>query len=79
MSNHNQHDDQCRRTLENQDAAGQRFERIRQPTTQERIREIGLSTSTATGNRQAVALFDHFIGLSEDRAGSEVDHIVAAL
>ena len=79
MSNHNQHDDQRRRTLENQDAAGQRFERIRQPTTQERIREIGLSTSTATGNRQAVALFDHFIGLSEDRAGSEVDHIVAAL
>ena len=39
----------------------------------------GLSTSTATGDRQAVALFDHFIGLSEDQEGSEVDHIVEAL
>ena len=79
MSNHNQHDDQCRRTFENLDAAGQRFERIREPTRHERIRELGLSTSTATGDRQAVALFDHFIGLSDGRVGSEVDHIVEAL
>ena len=84
MSNQNQHDDQRRRIAENPDAAGRRFEGIREPTHgepthNERIREMGISTSTATGDRQAVALFDHFIGLSDGRVGSEVDHIVEAL